>query len=482
MKKLIISIILALSFSLFTTIPVQAQELGANFNENLELVFPSQIERANVLWVRAFVNVMECLTISNNIITGVDDDAINALELDSLISATQLTVNGENIKLIFTFKFEFDDTFMGRVPEAGSTEIKYIYSAMKQILQKDDLGTYVDILVVGNEPMWETPTDDANVSRLTDFTNEALDYASFWKKSGAWNYDIYVGALNRFAELSSNSIRNAILNIAKTNDIVVGLDLHPHMIGMDELGETFVALRETEGFTKDVIVTEFSLHRLFVDYQNTLLGTWGTEHGYSSSLKMYQWVNSLLENSEAGENNSKDDFMSYFNAQSWYPQNWFTQCWDVFKKYNVKAATYGFVRKLNAGYRISGTGSDMWVLNAYYNQALFGNDETGFWETNPMVYSEFNAVISSLVSIESEKANVNDNVDIYPVPANEVINVKVDNAGFDAELYNMTGKLVKSIHCTENNISFNIDDLPKGCYLLKINQNKQVITKKVTLF
>ena len=72
------------------------------------------------------------------------------------------------------------------------------------------------------------------------------------------------------------------------------------------------------------------------------------------------------------------------------------------------------------------------------------------------------------------------NLSIFPNPTNNIIQVEIENynGSFQAELYDFTGKLLK----TSNNISISLADYPTGIYLLKVayvNRMEQLKVVKV---
>ncbi len=83
----------------------------------------------------------------------------------------------------------------------------------------------------------------------------------------------------------------------------------------------------------------------------------------------------------------------------------------------------------------------------------------------------------------------NFDLQVQPNPANDKISVSIElgsSQNLKIELYNLEGQMIKSLYdrteaqgtFTE---SFNIADLPKGIYLLKVNIGSQIISKKIVV-
>lgn len=82
--------------------------------------------------------------------------------------------------------------------------------------------------------------------------------------------------------------------------------------------------------------------------------------------------------------------------------------------------------------------------------------------------------------------SVNDNlqeafgIQVYPNPANEVVNVKLNKAEKASfKLFDFGGKLVKEITSAKQVTDINITSLPKGVYILNINTGKESVNKKI---
>ena len=79
------------------------------------------------------------------------------------------------------------------------------------------------------------------------------------------------------------------------------------------------------------------------------------------------------------------------------------------------------------------------------------------------------------------------NVSIYPNPSKDEINIDLSNNSFststEISIYNIEGKLVKTVTCNDNSIQkINISKLSDGIYVLKVkNENRGEITRKLVI-
>ena len=93
------------------------------------------------------------------------------------------------------------------------------------------------------------------------------------------------------------------------------------------------------------------------------------------------------------------------------------------------------------------------------------------------------------VALSSKNITYNsDNISIYPNPANTQLNVELLFAESNAviiELFDLTGKVVAVANTnqfsTTNQYTFDVAELNKGVYILKVTNGNKVSTSKVTI-
>ena len=172
MKKTLLLLLLALLY----LSKAGAQELGANYNENIAqpITEIQMLRNSEISWVRGFINIhSEFLTVENNVIVGINEDAIRNSSLSRQFMAARASL-GEGVKFILSLKIPFQND-EGLVPEVGSEACEYVFKAARLLLESFDMGRNISLLVMGNEPMWENwnadlQSDDADDYK--DFLNE----------------------------------------------------------------------------------------------------------------------------------------------------------------------------------------------------------------------------------------------------------------------------------------------------------------------
>lgn len=385
-----------------------AQELGANYNENIgqPITEIRMLRNAGISWVRGFINVhSEFLEVEDNVIVGVDENAIRTSSLSRQFMAAKASL-GDGVKFMLSLKIPFGED-EGLVPEVGSEACEHIFTAVRMLLGSFDMGRNISLLVMGNEPMWENwnaglQDDDADDYKA--FLNEFADRLAQWKSEEGWTFEVFAGSLNRISEVQRPTIQ-AVMDVVNENPNVDGLDLHLHCRNINQAEDDLRLAREKYGVTKKLICTEFSMVRNLegeggTDHRTENLGDWGTSHGYSATMKLWEYLDMAVKNASAGNPVSYEEFQSLFESFSWYPRNWFTTFYDAFRKYDTYAITgrfsvvpnsdiYNFAPSYTAGTRL-------WELGGVYIPKLLGFNDDGTYVPNPLVYPDFMAAKNGL--------------------------------------------------------------------------------------
>ncbi len=134
----------------------------------------------------------------------------------------------------------------------------------------------------------------------------------------------------------------------------------------------------------------------------------------------------------------------------------------------------------------------MWSTNMEVNsfnraKAYISHYTNGSWDANVAsaatmsgsMYSMTRAGITSFspfavfdenTTLSVDQVVANANINLYPNPATDVINISVtgNNSDMNAEIYNVSGQVVYKA-AVQNNSSINISNLPDGMYYIKLN-------------
>lgn len=87
----------------------------------------------------------------------------------------------------------------------------------------------------------------------------------------------------------------------------------------------------------------------------------------------------------------------------------------------------------------------------------------------------------SEVILGNQAIALSSEVALYPNPASEIVDLKIPNSllGATVELFDLTGKLIRSETASEGIHQFKISDVPSGIYLVKLSTNSVSVTKKL---
>lgn len=386
---------------LLCSIGIMSQELGANYNENIDYPITEigMLKKSKVTWVRGFVNIPNLfLQNENGRIAGVKEEAIKS-HIPTLKFVQAKKALGDRVKFILSLKIPFE-LYTDTVPKVGSEEMEHIFHATELLLHTYDMAKNIEILVMGNEPEWENALDTdlchADGEDYRAFLNEFADRLTAWKQTNGWTFDIYAGALNRVSELPKSETVPAVVSVVNNNPNVVGLDLHVHALNVNQAEDDFRIIRNRYGVTKKLICTEFSMVRALNPHVGDVLGAWGTKHGYTAGMKIYEYLNLIADKAKAGTPVSPTEFKSLFESYAWYPKNWYKTFYEVFKKYDTYAITGRFSVVPGGARAVYDANTEMWELGGIYFSRYLGVDANGFYNPNPLLYPDFMAVQNGL--------------------------------------------------------------------------------------
>ena len=72
-----------------------------------------------------------------------------------------------------------------------------------------------------------------------------------------------------------------------------------------------------------------------------------------------------------------------------------------------------------------------------------------------------------------------DNINIYPNPAKEIVNITLPEDNAQIDIVNVLGQTVKSVNTTSANETISLEGMEKGMYFFCIKMHDKTITKKV---
>lgn len=386
MRKRICHAILLVHLIACVTFRLNAQEVGANFNHDPEIIDFTYLQKTPVAWIRTTPYIFDY-------IHGRKDAATEA-GLEKVIEAKK-----RGYRVAFGFRWDFRK-FNLNIPAPGSDTEKKYFGVARKILER--VGPHVDIFKLGNEPNLETKEEDLQRNKdgivpLVRFTERLLTevvepyYSSHPELKRP---DVYAGSLPRLflKEEQAKPGVAGLVALAQNNVNIKGLAIHLHISDSMEMEACFRFVRSIMP-EKPIIVPEFSLFRLYNKHVSDVLGdsregvAFAEKYGYPTSMKLYQWYSKAnTERVAAGE------WEAMFASRTWFPQHFMKTYYRYFEKYGVVLATYGYLSQ--SAPEKMGPGSPTWFINPIFPMKSLKAQADGSYTPNPLWFHDFCEIVN----------------------------------------------------------------------------------------
>lgn len=352
-KKRMIGASLAGALCLLAT--ANATTLGLNANGLGNLYNETDIDALGKTWIRIFIPIF--------------DKNYTGLRNDNGIKNFKNLAAKSKYKATLSIKWDFKGKNL-RIPEIGSNTMGDYEDMFTDLL--DYMGKDIDKLVVGNEPMWETKSEDRVWINQTKGNPQSKFYirlanvAKKWKSDNNASFDIYIGSFNRLDVKTNRESADvkALIKFAKDNSWVKGIDIHAHTKDYTQFENCFKQGRSLLGSSKDIISTEWSLVDKWKSYLNEKLpSSFVNTYGYSTNDTLLSYLNKK-RTSQA----PKAEWDAYFNSRTWWDKDMPKKAKDKMNAHGVGVTHYAFKNgKVNSNITSSQT---PWYLNGLYQDAF----------------------------------------------------------------------------------------------------------------
>jgi hypothetical protein len=294
------------------TAPPPAGVLGANVNQDLDSLDFAELQAVSATWLRAFY-------LMQNADQGNVADQAGIRKLTTAIDQGYGTV--------LNLSFPYDQG----VPTSGSSAMQVALQRLDKVLAV--VMGKVDILVIGNEPFFESSKADRTTPVINEFYEALAQHAIGYRQHQASSRtQIYMGALTSLESPPAGELPqiNRWLDFAKNTPAIAGTDCHPHVASLSdgELYPNYILprLRPDQKF----LATEFSLVRLYGKHlKDPVSNSFASRYGIPRGTLVWQvgksaiqhpfpqaeW-NAFLTSSPWFENNKSfmSDIMGYFRG------------------------------------------------------------------------------------------------------------------------------------------------------------------------
>lgn len=371
---------------ILATLQTKAQEIGANFNHDPEIIDFDYLKKTPVEWVRTTPYIFEYIRGEKN--------PQSEIGLQKLIDASKM-----GYKIAFGFRWDFRK-FKLPIPAPGSAEEKKYFATALAIIER--VGPFIQIFKLGNEPNLETMEKDLQLNAegivpLVRFTERLLREVvePYYKQHPETKRpDVYVGSLPRLfmkAEQTKPGVRG-LIELAQKNPSIKGLAVHLHITDSLEMEEAFRYTRSIMPH-KPIIIPEYSLFRLYNKHVSDELGdsekgkAFANKYAYAPTMKSYEWFSKA--NSQRVSSIEWNDF---FASRTWFPQHFMLTYYRYFQKYGVVLATYGYLSQ-SAPAKM-GPDSPTWFINPIFPMKSLQPMPDGSYSPNPLWYQDFVDIVN----------------------------------------------------------------------------------------
>lgn len=134
-------------------------------------------------------------------------------------------------------------------------------------------------------------------------------------------------------------------------------------------------------------------------------------------------------------------------------------------------------------------GGHVWTCDGYRDDNYFhfnwgwGGQQNGYFAlTNCSSYG-FNSNHAIIIGIRGPELPENieelnsQNINLYPNPANDILNITSSETISEIEIVNVMGQVVKRIEVNADNVACNVKDLTRGVYVVRISTEGKVISQ-----
>ncbi|MCG8699493.1 MAG: hypothetical protein MI922_15660 [Bacteroidales bacterium] len=444
--KLALVAIICLTFS---NSPAQSK-LGVNVNGQWKLVNWNDVSRTNTEWIRGFIDIYKY---TNS-------------DIQSFKKAKNY-----GYKVILNVKFDY--SVKGQNSDFPSTtdEINSVKDKLSDLY--DNVWNYTDIIIVGNELFIEAKNDEQRKDPLVKFYKAMLDRTITYRVQNSKKNTIYLGAINNlWKKYEQTKAVDDLLRFIKGKNLVTGVDLHIHHKNLSDISGAmnYVDCRLRDN--QKIIITEYSLMQYFKPkLKLNITPGFADKYGYSTSLKVYQYIDGALKNPV-----SRNEWVDFFKMNGWYKtkENYISNSYDVFKSYSkFSYATYALRQSypFNKDFTAS---TDPWVLNPLYvNRTVVKS--VGKFQFNHNFIDDFRTLPKNTNIDETNLSTLfenNSNIDLLSNIITERLVIENANESDTYDIVDLNGRILLSFIGN----TCNINNLQSGMYIL-INRDSQSSTK-----
>lgn len=295
------------------------------------------LEKSSTTWLHAFFDVRGKL---DRGVKPRSDPDVNVLRRVTTERNRRLIVN-----LMWDFEGMLGNKDEERVPEPGSSREAALFEYATKLLEA--IGHPPDIIVLGNEPMWDTPEEDLKGSDAAFFP-----FTRNLKNHLVENYSgdesrLLLGSLNRlhdgYLERHFPTFRRKFFEMARNDDDIDGVDVHVHFKRSGNAEEMVATAREEvpDGI---VTTTELSPAGRYNQHKDEAIGKsdagqqFANRYDLPDGMTVREYFGKAIQ-----EPRPPEEIGAFYDAMPWYNVNFIDDMYSILNKYDATVGTPLFV-------------------------------------------------------------------------------------------------------------------------------------------
>lgn len=427
-----------------------AQQVGLNFNEQVNFVDIKDVDRTETRWVRGFIEFFQFY------------DGERDLETDTKVTKF-LEMKDAGYKTILSIKWRFANKSF---PDPDSQEMKDYVIFLGKML--DRFWNKLDIIVVGNEPFIESRSSERD-DKLVEFYKEVTKRVIEYRSLNSY-VPVYIGSFdNIYIDAKRRPGFVSLMEYAKNNEDVAGVSIHIHHANYSQMDFSLQYTSDHIADNQKILITEYSLMKHWRNHTNDPIpAAFASDYGYDPAWQVYQYINHALKNPVP-----RAEWVDFLSKSSWFEnrKDYLWQSYEMFKSYNkFHIGTYAFRQSFpfNKDFTVN---TSPWVLNGIYaNRSVESDPETGENQFNYNFINDFLKIQQdyreNIVSSVVEESN--NSIIVYPNPVKDILQIKEKKKIGSFFIYDQMGRIIMAGK-GDNNID--VSKLGNGFYILSVPEN-----------
>lgn len=325
------------------------------------------LQHSNTSWLHAFLDVRR--KYEDGVIPTADRD-VEVLRRVATEKDTSIAVS-----LLWDFKGTFNKE-KENVPPSGSRREAALFEYATKLLEAIDHPP--DVIVLGNEPMWETPEEDIHGSdpAVVPFTRNLKDHLVEHYQTD--DSRLLLGSFNRlhsgYLKRYFSQFRRQFFDMARNDDDIDGVDLHVHFEEF-EVAEEMIATAREEIPDGIITTTEFSPAKRYNKHKDRAIAQseagkqFANRYDLPDSMTVKEYFEFAIDDPRP-----RNEMADFYDAMPWYNVRFVEDMYDLLNQYDVSVGFTLFMLGPGLGNTNWPTAWTPYPLNGLYQVPLINTE------------------------------------------------------------------------------------------------------------